>query len=55
MEIYIKNWAVRKLENSNELKLIIYDFGLVIESEDLEHNRNLWSAAEDNDKEGYLM
>ena len=51
-DLHKKNWAVRKLENSNELKLIIYDFGLVIESEDLEHNRNLWSAAEDNDKEG---
>ena len=51
-DLHKKNWCIRKLDNSTELQLVVYDFGLCFRSDDVMHNRNLWSACEDNDKDG---
>ena len=50
MEIYIKNWKVRRDEETKEYQIILYDFGITISSNNLEKNRLLWhSRFETND------
>lgn len=53
-DLHKKNWQVRKIEDSKDYQIILYDFGIVFSSCMVEKNRLLWHAFETNNTEEVL-
>lgn len=45
LDLHHKNWKIRKIEN-NKYQIIVFDYGIVYASPDLDMNRKIWDAFE---------
>lgn len=53
-DLHKKNWQVRKDEDNKDYKIIVYDFGIVFFSNQVEKNKLLWHSFETNNVDGVL-
>jgi predicted unusual protein kinase regulating ubiquinone biosynthesis (AarF/ABC1/UbiB family) len=50
MDLHHKNWKVRKI-NDKDYQIVIFDFGIIYEGNDIELNRKIWYAFETKNNE----
>ena len=50
-DLHKKNWKVRVNKKNKDLKIILYDFGIVFSTNNIQKNKNLWHGFETNNSE----